>query len=67
MSALKCPNKSSKAWKDLVAQYGETNSLCFVYKEGDNIPTLNEAISILSTQELSLDKEINISQAISLA
>lgn len=50
MSALKCPNKSSKAWKDLVEKYGETIAYALYIKSGDNIPTLNEAISILSTQ-----------------
>jgi len=49
---IACPNKSTPAWQNLVKKYGDTKAMYMYTKNGEVIPSLEEAAKLLKFKSI---------------
>ena len=57
---MKCPNKNTKEWKQLVALFGDTNSMLAYVRNNEEIPSILGASKLLE-HKINLNKRVNTS------
>jgi len=55
----KCPNKSSKFWKDIVAKYGENGAWALYIANGEDIPSLKRAETLIARKRKEKGIDVN--------
>lgn len=56
---MKCPNKASAEYKQLVEKYGEFNAMKLYVLNNEDIPTLEQATQLLSNQEFEQKESVD--------